>query len=81
MSLVRRGRTGVLMTIVRDLGLVKETVRKFYRVAKVEDVLAVARDGRGRVLERYKLYLHERRNAGAIKGSQLFREIREQSYA
>ncbi len=67
--------------IVRELGLAKETVRKYYRATSVEEILAKTRDGRGRVLEPYKPYLHERLAAGATNGSQLFREIREQGYS
>lgn len=66
--------------IARELGLAKETVRKYYRADSVEEILAKARDGRGQVLQPYKPYLHERFNAGVTNGSQLFREIREQGY-
>ncbi|WP_347177275.1 ISL3 family transposase [Parafrankia sp. EAN1pec] len=66
--------------IMRELGLAKETVRKYYRAATIEDVLAKTRDGRGSVLRRWEPYLNERVNAGITNGSQLFREIREQGY-
>ena len=66
--------------IVRELGVAKETVRRFSRAASVEELLAKARDGRGRVLQDYKPYLHRRFNDGCTSASQLFREIREQGY-
>ncbi len=66
--------------IMRQLGLAKETVRKYYRAGSIEDVLAKTRDGRGSILTRWEPYLHERVNAGIANGSQLFREIRDQGY-
>jgi hypothetical protein len=69
-----------IKSIMRELRLAKETVRKYYRVASVDDVLANARDGRGSILEPHKPYLHERVNAGITNGSRLFPEIRERGY-
>jgi transposase len=53
-----------IKTIMRELGLAKETVRKFYRASSVEEVTATARAGRPSVLDEFKPYLHERFNAG-----------------
>jgi transposase len=66
--------------IMRELGLAKETVRRFYRATSVEELLAKARDGRGQILEDYKPYLHRRLANGCSNASQLFREIRQQGY-
>jgi transposase len=66
--------------IMRELGLAKETVRKFYRASSVEEVTATSRAGRPSVLDEFKPYLHERFNAGITNVSALFREIREQGY-
>jgi transposase len=66
--------------IMRELGLAKETVRKFYRATNVEEVTATSRAGRPSILDKYKPYLHERFNAGITNVSALFREIREQGY-
>jgi transposase len=66
--------------IMRELGLAKETVRKFYRATSVEEVTATSRAGRLSVLDEFKPYLHERFNAGITNVSALFREIREQGY-
>ncbi|OHV30033.1 transposase [Parafrankia soli] len=69
-----------IKTIKRQLGLAKETVRKYYRAETVEDVLARAREGRVSVLDAHKPYLHERFNVGVTNGSQLFREISARGY-
>lgn len=69
-----------IKTIMRELGLAKETVRRFARAAGVEELLATARDGRASVLDEFKPYLNHRFNAGHTNGSQLFAEIREQGY-
>jgi transposase len=69
-----------IKTIMRELGLAKETVRRFARAGSVEDLLATARDGRSSILDEFKPYLHHRFNLGHTNGSQLFTEIRDQGY-
>jgi transposase len=69
-----------IKTIVRELGLAKETVRRFVRAERVEDLLAKPRAGRPSVLDAYKPYLHERCNAGITNASMLYREISELGY-
>ena len=69
-----------IKTIMRELGLAKETVRRFARAATVEELPASARDGRASVLDEFKPYLHHRFNLGHTNGSLLFAEIREQGY-
>lgn len=69
-----------IMSIMRELRLAKGTVRRFYRAATVEELLAKPRAGRPSVLDPYKPYLHERWNAGVRKASVLYREITEQGY-
>jgi transposase len=66
--------------IMRELGLAKETVRRFARAASVEDLLAGARDGRASILQEFKPYLHRRFNDGHTVIGQLVAEIRGQGY-
>jgi hypothetical protein len=69
-----------IKTIMRELGLAKETVRRFYRASSVEELLAKPRAGRPSVLDAYKPYLHDRCNAGITNASMLHREITKQGY-
>jgi transposase len=69
-----------IKTIRRELGLAKETVRRFFRADSVEELLAKPRAGRLSVLDAYKPYLHDRWNAGVTNASTLHREITGQGY-
>jgi transposase len=69
-----------IKTIMRELDLAKETVRRFFRAQSVEELLAKSRAGRPSVLDAYKPYLHQRWNTGITNASTLYREITEQGY-
>lgn len=66
--------------ITRELGLAKETVRKFYRAETVEDVLATSLAGRPSKLDAHKPHLHQRWNDGCTNLLQLHQEITALGY-
>ena len=66
--------------IMRETGLAKETVRRFYRAATVDELLAKVRDGRPSILDEHKPYLHQRWNEGCANVRQLHAELRERGY-
>ena len=66
--------------IVRETGLAKETVRRFYRAGAVDELLAKVRDGRPSLLDHYKPYLHQRWNEGCTNVRQLHAELHERGF-
>jgi transposase len=69
-----------IKAIKRELGLAKETVRKFYRAECVEDLVATSLAGRPSKLDEFKPHLHERWNSGCTNVTQLHREITALGY-
>ena len=66
--------------IMRETGLAKETVRRFYRAASADELLAKIHGGRPSLLDDYKPYLHQRWNQGCTNVRQLHAELRERGY-
>ena len=66
--------------IMRQTGLAKETVRRFYRAATAGELLAKVKDGRPSLLDDYKPYLHQRWNEGCTNVRQLHAELRDRGY-
>jgi hypothetical protein len=66
--------------IARQTGLAKETVRRFYRAATVDELLAKVRDGRPSLLDDYKPYLHQRWNQGCTNIRQLHAGLCDRGY-
>jgi transposase len=67
--------------IARDLGLSRNTVRRFARAANPEELLV--NDGTGRqasILDEHAAYLRERWNSGCANAAQLHRELRQRGY-
>jgi transposase len=72
-ALKAQGRA--IKAIKRELGLAKETVRRFYRATSLEELLAKPRAGRPSILDEFKAHLHDRWNQGHTNVLDLHREI------
>ena len=66
--------------IMRETGLAKETVRRFYRASAADELLAKTRDGRPSLLDDHKPYLHQRWNEGCTNVRRLHAELIERGY-
>jgi transposase len=66
--------------IMRETGLAKETVRRFYRAATAGELLAKVKDGRPSLLDDHKPYLRQRWNEGCTNVRQLHAELKERGY-
>ena len=78
-QLLAEGRS--IRVIAADLGLARNTVRRFARAASPGEFLV--HDGTGRrssILDDYEPYLRERWNAGCTDATALWRELRARGY-
>ncbi|MFE9068492.1 ISL3 family transposase [Streptomyces violaceusniger] len=77
--LIEKGLT--LREISRELGLARNTVRKFARAATAEELSAGKWQGRGSILDDYKPYLHQRWQEGCTSAKKLFEEIKAAGFS
>ena len=66
--------------IMRETGLAKDTVRRFYYAETAGELLAKVKDGRPSILDVHKPYLHQRWNDGVTNVIQLHAELKERGY-
>jgi transposase len=76
-SLLDKGYS--ISAITRELGLERNTVRRFARASGLDELLAKS-TGRGTLLDPFKAYLHRRWNAGITDAAALYAEIRADGY-
>jgi transposase len=69
-----------LTAIVRELGLARGTVRRYYRAASADEVVAGTLTGWPSKLDDHKPFLHQRWNSGCTNISQLHREVTARGY-
>jgi hypothetical protein len=66
--------------VMRETGLAKETVRRFYRAGSADELLAKIKGDRPSVLDEYTPYLHQRWNEGCTNVRRLHAELRDRGY-
>lgn len=66
--------------IVRETGLAKGAVRRFYYAETAGELLAKVKDGRPSILDEHKPCLHQRWNEGCANVIQLHAELKERGY-
>lgn len=69
-----------IRSIARQLGLARETVRRFYYAGSVDELLGAPRAGRPTLLNEFAAHLHERFNDGCTSVATLYEEIRGLGY-
>lgn len=66
--------------IIRETGLARGTVRRFYHAETVDELLVKVKGGRPSILDEHKPYLHQRWNEGCTNALQLHAELKERGY-
>jgi Transposase len=66
--------------IMRETGLAKDTVRRFYYAESIDELLVKVKDGRPSILDEQQPYLHQRWNDGCTNVIQLHAELKERGY-
>ncbi|MFM9477361.1 MULTISPECIES: ISL3 family transposase [Streptomyces] len=69
-----------LRAIARQLGLARNTVRRFANAADPDELLVGRWTGRTSILDPYKPHLHQRWAEGCTVARRLFEEVRERGY-
>jgi hypothetical protein len=69
-----------LRTIAPQLGLARNTVRRYANAASADELLVGRWTGRTSILDPYKPYLHQRWAEGCTVARHLFEEVRERGY-
>jgi len=66
--------------VMRETGLSRETVRRYWRAGTAEELLAKAAGGRRLLLDDYLPYLHQRWNEGCTSARKLHAELRQRGF-
>ena len=66
--------------IARQLGLARETVRRFYYASSVDELLGAPRAGKPTILDKFAVQLHSRFNDGCTSAAALYEELQALGY-
>jgi transposase len=72
-----RAQGAGIKPIMRETGLARDTVRRFYRAATADELLG---GGRPSLLDDYQPYLHQRWNEGCTSIRRLHAELKQRGY-
>jgi transposase len=75
-----RGQGKGIKPVMRETGLAKETVRRYWRAGSAGELLTKIKGGRPSLLDEHKPYLHQRWNEGCTSVRQLHAELRDRGY-
>lgn len=69
-----------IRTIARQLGLARETVRRFYYANSVDELLGAPRAGKPTMLDKFAVHLYERFHDGCTSAAALYEELQALGY-